>query len=123
MRSPYALALLIVLGLMQPLGLMQQSIAEADDIFGEGESADEAEPANSGSAGEVVGELLGSSSDSTGPKKTGAWDDISVDGSSETDAAYEQSYEVQVHRELSRDLPKREPFGDKLDDVEQRLGK
>ena len=104
--------------------LLSTSAARADDLFGDGDTAtDEAEPASQGGAKELLGGLLGSSSEPTSARRNGQWDDITTEGSPETEAAYEQSLEVKMHRELSRDLPTREPFGDKLDDVEKRLGK
>lgn len=99
-------------------------VAQADDLFGDGDSAaDEAEPAAQGGSKELLGGLLGSPSDSKGSRRNDQWDDITTEATTETDAAYEQSLEVKMHRELSKDLPTREPFGDKLDDVEKRLGK
>lgn len=100
------------------------SAAVADDLFGEGEAAtDEAEPASEGGAKELLGGLLGSTTEPSAERRNGQWDDITTEGSAESDIAYEQSLEVKMHRELSKELPTREPFGDQLEDVEKRLGK
>lgn len=71
-------------------------------------------------------------SDSAGnqidPYKNGnRWTDLDTVRGSLTDdeqrRLVEESAEMRMHRELQEELPKREPFGDKLEDVERRLNR
>ena len=100
-------------------------VAHADDLFGDGDSAEEPEHVGStpNDGKSLLGGLMGSPSEGRGVRHDEAWDDITTESTPESDREYEASIEVKMDRELSKDLPTREPFGDKLDDVEKRLGK
>mgnify|MGYP000435040862 CR=1 FL=1 len=101
-------------------GVVDENSAASEGAYGI--TGDAGTPASSFS---ITG-IFGAAPAAT-PKKDTVWEDIDKEdpnnpGTQAVDQIYNNSQEVLINEELNRELPKREPFGDRLDDVEQRLG-